>query len=67
MKDATSYQTEETSLSDEKNCQILVLEEGYNMAVPPVEAKDPVIVNVSIDVLKLPKMTTQLKSSMRSV
>ena len=39
--------------SDERNCQILILEEGYNRAVPPIETKDPVDVNVSIDVLKL--------------
>ena len=39
--------------SDEKNCQILVLEDGYNIAVPPIETGDPVNVNVSIDVLKL--------------
>ena len=39
--------------SDERNCQILVLKEGYNMEVPPIETKDPVNVSVSIDVLKL--------------
>ena len=39
--------------SDERNCKILVLKEGYNMEVPPIETKDPVNVNVSIDILKL--------------
>ena len=39
--------------SDEGNCQILILKEGYNMAVPPIEKGDPVNVNVSIDVLRL--------------
>ena len=44
--------------SDERNCVILVLEEGYNMRVPPVE-KDamrkitPVAVNVSLTLLKV--------------
>ena len=40
--------------SDEKNCQILVLEEGYNKRVPPIKPdQKPVDVSVSIDVLKL--------------
>ena len=43
--------------SDEKNCQILILEEGYNKNVPPVRVdkgnKEMVNVSVSIDILKL--------------
>ena len=43
--------------SDERNCNILILEEGYNMNVPPVRVidgkKDVVIVSVSIDLLKI--------------
>ena len=39
--------------SDELNCKILVLEDGYNMEVPPVDSSDPVDVSVSIDLLKL--------------
>ena len=39
--------------SDERNCQILVLEEGYNKNVPPIRAQENVNVNVSIDLLKL--------------
>ena len=39
--------------SDEKNCDVLVLEEGYNMKVPPVESNDPIDVALSIDILKL--------------
>ena len=39
--------------SDEKNCKILLLEEGYNKKVPPVTSTDPVNVSISIDVLKL--------------
>ena len=39
--------------SDERNCKILVLEDGYNMEVPPVNSSDPVEVSVSIDLLRL--------------
>ena len=39
--------------SDERNCKILVLEDGYNMEVPPITSNDPVHVSVSIDLLKL--------------
>ena len=39
--------------SDERNCKILILEDGYNMEVPPIDSKDPVDVSVSIDLLKL--------------
>ena len=39
--------------SDEKNCQILVLEEGYNIKVPPIQSDNPVNVSVSINLLKL--------------
>ena len=43
--------------SDEKNCKVLVLEEGYNPNVPPVPVDDQsngmVNVSVSLDVLKL--------------
>ena len=39
--------------SDERNCKILVLKDGYNMEVPPIVSSDPVNVSVSIDVLKL--------------
>ena len=39
--------------SDERNCNILVLEDGYNMEVPPVNSSDPVDVLVSMDLLKL--------------
>ena len=39
--------------SDERNCNILVLEDGYNMKVPPVNSSDPVDVSVSIDFLRL--------------
>ena len=40
--------------SDEKNCNVLVLEEGYNKNFPPVSVeKEKVDVNVSIDLLKL--------------
>ena len=44
--------------SDEKGCQILVLEEGYNMRVPPVGKNEkgklnPVPVKVSLTLLKV--------------
>ena len=43
--------------SDEKNCKVLVLGEGYNRNVPPVpvdnKANGVVNVSVSIDILKL--------------
>ena len=39
--------------SDEMNCQILILEDGYNMEVPPIVSNDPVEVRVSIDLLRL--------------
>ena len=44
-------------LSDEKNCKVLVLSEGYNKKAPPVpvcnEGNGKVNVSVSIDILKL--------------
>ena len=43
--------------SDEKNCQVLVLKEGYNRNLPPIRLdngkKEMVNVSVSIDILKL--------------
>ena len=40
--------------ADEKNCKILVLKDGYNMEVPPIDSSDPdVDVSVSIDLLRL--------------
>ena len=39
--------------SDEMNCEILVLNGGYNKKVPLVTSKDPVNVSISIDVLEL--------------
>ena len=41
--------------SDERNCKILVLEDGYNKNVPPIPTKahDKVNISVSIDLLKL--------------
>ena len=39
--------------SDEKNCNILVLKDGYNKRVPPLNQGDPVNVSVSMNVLKL--------------
>ena len=39
--------------SDEMNCDILVMEAGYNKKVPPVNSSDPVDVSVSIDLLRL--------------
>ena len=54
--------------SDERNCQLLHLEEGYNMDIPPVESNDPVNVSISRDILKLTLMSqiTPLKFSLRS-
>ena len=40
--------------SDERNCQILVLKQGYNKRVPPIKSdQGPVDVSVSIDLLKV--------------
>ena len=39
--------------SDERNCQLLHLEEGYNMHIPPVESDHPVNVSISLDILRL--------------
>ena len=40
--------------SDEKNCQILVLKQGYNKNVPPINSDNPAVdVSVSIDLLAL--------------
>ena len=46
--------------SDEKNCQLIIFNEGYNKGVPPFELKDykkvaiiPAIVNVSIDLFNV--------------
>ena len=39
--------------SDERNCKILVLKDGYNMEVPPIVSGGPVDVSVSIDLLKI--------------
>ena len=39
--------------SDENNCNILVLKEGYNKRVPPIDSNEPVNVSVSIDLLRL--------------
>ena len=39
--------------SDEKNCQILVLEDGYNKNVPPINSTDSLNVSLSIDLLRL--------------
>ena len=39
--------------SDEMNCNILVLKNGYNKNVPPINSSNPVNVSVSINVLKL--------------
>ena len=39
--------------SDEKNCNILVLKDGYNKRVPPLNLGHPVNVSVSMNVLKL--------------
>ena len=43
--------------SDEKNCKILLLEDGYNKKVPPILSSDPVDVSVSIDILKVVDIT----------
>ena len=39
--------------SDERNCEILVLEDGYNKLIPPLISSKPVEVSVSIDLSKL--------------
>ena len=39
--------------SDERFCKILILEDGYNMKVPPIQSDEPVNVSVSINLLKL--------------
>ena len=39
--------------SDETNCRILVLKDGYNMELPPIDSSDPVNVSVSIDLLRI--------------
>ena len=39
--------------SDERNCNILVLKDGYNMEIPPFESDNPVDVSVTIDLLRL--------------
>ena len=40
--------------SDESNCKVLVLKDGYNKEVPPIDSSDPSVnVTVSIDILKL--------------
>ena len=39
--------------SDERNCNILVLKDGYNKKVPRVNSSDPVDVSVSIHLLRL--------------
>ena len=39
--------------SDERNCQTLVLKEGYNKEVPPINSSDPVDVSVFIDLMKI--------------
>ena len=40
--------------SDERNCEILVLKDGYNKHVPPINSEDPLVnVSISIDLLKL--------------
>ena len=39
--------------SDERGCSILVLEEGYNSNVPPVNSRYPLNVSVSLHLLKL--------------
>ena len=48
--------------SDERGCQLVVVEEGYNKQVPPIvpiEGQDdfsPALVNISIDLLKIVDM-----------
>ena len=39
--------------SDENNCNILVLRNGYNKNVPPINSSDPVNITISMNVLKL--------------
>ena len=40
--------------SDEKNCKIMILKDGYNKNVPPINSDDPLVnVSISIDLLKL--------------
>ena len=39
--------------SDERNCDILVLEDGYNKKVPPINSSELVSVFVSIDLMKI--------------
>ena len=39
--------------SDEKNCDILVLEDGYNKKVPPINVRENVNFSVSIKLLRL--------------
>ena len=39
--------------SDENNCNILVLRNGYNKNVPPINSRDPVNITISMNVLKL--------------
>ena len=39
--------------SDERNCRILALEDGYNKKVPPINSQEPVNVSVSMNILKL--------------
>ena len=53
MEERCNQLTDCRDKSDERNCQILVLEEGYNMKVPPIESIDPANVLISMDLLKL--------------
>ena len=39
--------------SDEKNCNILLVQDGYNKKIPPYFQDDPVNVSVSIELLRL--------------
>ena len=39
--------------SDERNCRVLVLNDGYNKRLPPKNTGNSVDVNVSIDILRL--------------
>ena len=39
--------------SDERNCNILVLKDGYNKNIPPINSSGVVNVSVSMNVLKL--------------
>ena len=39
--------------SDERNCNHLVLKDGYNKKVPPIQSSDPVNVSVTLDLLRL--------------